>query len=50
MCSMHQIYYEILLQTPKPSKMMQLFEIPDYAEMFKLAKFADIIMRQFRTR
>ena len=29
---------------------MQLFESPDYEEMVKLAKFADIIMRQFRPR
>ena len=35
---------------PNTQKMMQLFESPDYQEMVKLAKFADIIMRQFSHR
>ena len=39
------IYYYI---HPSTSKMMQLFESTDYKEMVKLAKFVDIIMRQFR--
>ena len=33
---------------PSTLKMMQLFESTDYIEMVKLAKFVDIIMRQFR--
>ena len=35
---------------PSTQKMMQLFESPDYQEMVKLAKFADIIMSQFKHR
>ena len=35
---------------PSTQKMMQLFESLDYQEMVKLAKFADIIMSQFKHR
>ena len=38
-------YYYTL---PNMHKMMQLFESPDTKEMLNLAKFTDIILRQFR--
>ena len=38
-------YYYIQTSIPK---IMQLFESTDYKDMVKLAKFVDIIMRQFR--
>ena len=40
-------YYYI---NPNTSKMMQLFESPDYKEMINLAKFVDLIMKQFRSK
>ena len=40
-------YYYI---NPNTSKMIKLFESPDYKKMINLAKFVDLIMKQFRSR
>ena len=39
-----------IMTDPNTQKIMQLFESPDYGEMVNLAKFADIIMKQFSHR